>query len=217
MSRAVTLACASVVAAGALGACTVAQSARVLAPGKTQVSVGANRTTASADEGDDVLWSGQVMVRRGLADKVDVGVILDRTPGSGEATSRLAVEPKVQLTAPGGNVTVSLALGAGVIWADGMTSDGLDAELGGYMLSPTAYLGFELAPGAELVAAPRLHFVFPDGEDDHGTAYGASIGVRFTDPARTWAVHPELTYMTIDDTFVDESFLTLGVSVSAGD
>jgi hypothetical protein len=215
VSRAVTLACASVVAAGALGACTAAQSARVLAPGKTQVSVGANRVTATDEDG--VLWSGQVMVRRGLADKVDVGVILDRTPGSGEATSMLAVEPKVQLTAPGGNVTVSLALGAGVIWADGMTSDGLDAELGGYMLSPTAFLGFELAPGAELVAAPRLHFVFPDGEDDHGTAYGASIGVRFTDPARTWAVHPEVTYMTIEDTFVDESFLTLGVSVSAGD
>lgn len=209
MSRPVAIA----VAIGALGACTTAQSARVLAPGQTQISVAANRVSVTDEDG--VIWYGQVMVRRGLAPKVDAGLILTRTPGGSGGVSMLAAEPKLQLTAHGAKTTFSLGLAAGALWSDQSTRDGLEGDVTGFLVSPTAYLGFELSPGAELVAAPRLYLIIPDEGGDNQTAFGATVGVRFTDAARSWAIHPEFTYLAVED--ADETFLTLGVSVSAGD
>jgi hypothetical protein len=199
---------ASLAAVSLAGACTAAQSARVLEPGKTQLTVSGARSTET-DSDEDVLWHGTVMLRRGLAPKLDGGVLLDRTPGS-EGLSLATVDGKVQLTPPGRG-TVSFAVALGPFWADGSGGDGLDGEYGGMLLMPTIFLGYQLAPTAELVLAPRIYAFFPD-EDDQETKLGGAMGVRFTDPARTWAVHPELAYLRFDE----ETFLTLGVSISAG-
>lgn len=192
-----------------LGAgCLAAQSARVLAPGKTQLAVGAGRSTVSGPD-DDVVWHGTVMVRRGLARNVDGGLVLQRTPGGG-GLSFAAVEPKVQLTSSGrGAASVALALGP--FWEDGIGEDGIDWDYGGVVVAPTIFLGYDLAPTAELVFAPRLVLFLPD-EGDSDTQVGASLGVRFTDRARTWAVHPDLAYLSTDD----EAILTLGLSIAAG-
>lgn len=201
-------------AAPLLAACTAAQSARVLPPGKTQVTVAANVTTMSqAEEGlEGELWFGEVMVRRGLGSRLDGGLLLHRTPGQSGALSLLALEPKVQITAAGARATVSIGLSAGVSFEDAPGQDGLNFEHAGYHVTPALYLGYDLSATAELVASPRLYLLIPDDMGDTETELGGALGVRFTDPARTWAVHPELALSTIED----ELFFTLGVSVSAG-
>lgn len=201
-----------------LGACVNAQSARVVAPDKTMVTVAAGRTTEQgADSDDDVLWVGQVMVRQGLAPKVDGGVTLVRTPSSGPGTapaSAFAADGRVQLTPPEGRLAVTLGGAAGLYWSESSGGDGLDFELQGYTLAPSLHVGFDAAPTAELVLASRLMWMIPQGGGERTTLYNVSVGLRLHGREQTWAVHPELVYLgSLDD---DESFLTLGFSVAAG-
>lgn len=193
-------------------ACTAAQSARVLAPGKTQLSVGAARSTPTG-EAEGSLWTGQVAVRRGLGGIVDGGLSVQRTPGAFGAMWSVAVEPKVQLTPADSKTTLSVALAAGAVFEEDPDDDGLGLDLGLYVVAPTVLVGIDLAPTVELVFAPRITLLLPDEDnDDSQTEVGGALGLRFTDRERTWAVHPELSYLTLDE----ESVLTLGLSISAG-
>ena len=204
-----------VLAPALLAACTAAQSARVVAPDKTTISVGASRTTetgTSAD--DDSVWGGQVMVRHGLGSRVDGGLTLARTPGEYGAVAGFGLDGRAQLTPPDGKVVVTLGGMVGLLWSEDQSSDGFDVELGGYALGPTLHLGFDLSSRAELVVAPRVVVLIPDEDADSETVYSVSLGVRLHDEARTWALHPELVYSAVAD---DEGrLLTLGLAISAG-
>ena len=68
-------------------------------------------------------------------------------------------------------------------------------------------------PLAELVFSPRLYLFLAAADNDGAEVdVGGSLGVRFTDPARTWAVHPELALSSIGD----DLGITLGLSIAAG-
>lgn len=196
----------------ALTACTASQSARVLAPGKTQVTAAINRNEVTGDTDSDAIWSGEVMVRHGLGDRFDGGLRVARTPGRGEAVSLAQLEPKVQVTAADAATTLALALGLGLAWGE----QGSDFEDGTYVIAPTVFVGHALSPTAELVFAPKLSVIKPDGSSESLTGVGAALGVRVTDPARSWAVHPELLVQRISDDNDSETFVTLGLGVSVG-
>ncbi|MBZ0235505.1 MAG: hypothetical protein K8M05_24460 [Deltaproteobacteria bacterium] len=191
------------------GACaTTHQSARVLEPGKTQVTAALGRT--SADEGglDEGIWSGDLQVHTGLADKIEGGARLVRTPGSGGTLSYGAVEGRFQIVPD----LVSIALPFGLLWAE----EGADFDDGFFLATPTVFVGSQLSPTLELVAAPKLYVFIPtDDEGDTEVELGGSVGARFTNPARTWAIHPELGLLRIggDDSV---TYITFGLGVSVG-
>ncbi|HEY5934362.1 MAG TPA: hypothetical protein VIU61_07005 [Kofleriaceae bacterium] len=200
----------------ALGCASSYQSARVLAPGKTQVTAAVSRTDIfSEDElGDGVTaWGGDVQVRQGVVDRFDFGVRLSRTPGALETLSQFSLEPKVQITGPEASTTLSVALPIGVGWAE----NGDDWEDGTVIITPTVFVGVELSPSAELVIAPKVFAFFPDAKtEDSEIEFGGSIGVRFHDASRTWAIQPEVSFLRFAEEGESISFLTFGVGVSAG-
>ena len=199
-----------------VGCASSYQSARVLAPGKTQVTAALSRTDIFSDDelGDGVTaWGGDVQVRQGVVDRFDLGVRLSRTPGALETLSQLAVEPKVQITDPNASTTLSVALPIGVGWAE----NGDDWEDGTVLITPTVFIGVDLSPSAELVIGPKVFAIFPDAKtEDSEIEFGGSIGVRFHDASRTWAVHPEVSFLRFAEDGESITFLTFGVGVSAG-
>jgi hypothetical protein len=201
------------------GACTTAaQSARVVDPGKTQVTAAITRTTLSGDgvgESDEPsAWNGEIMARHGIGRQFDAGLRLARIPGA-ETVSSLVAEPKFQITAPESQTTFSVALPVGIGWADEL-DDG-SGHL--YLITPMLLLGQALSPTLEVVLAPRVFILIPSEDDaDSEVELGGSVGVRFHNEARTWGIQPEIGYVRFSPS--DESgsvnFLTFGVSISAG-
>ena len=114
------------VAATACG--TSYQSARVLAPGKTQVTAGLARTSSTEAGFDEGLWAGDLQAHTGVADKVEIGGRLVRTPGYGNTGSYAAIEGRFQVVPD----RVSVALPVGIIWAEEMD----DFETGAYLVTP---------------------------------------------------------------------------------
>ncbi|MGE0867004.1 MAG: hypothetical protein AB7P03_00475 [Kofleriaceae bacterium] len=211
MSRLVSL------AALLAGCATTAQSARVLEVGKTQFTAGLARTSISDDGSDESLpvWSGDVMVRHGVAPRVDVGARLTRVPGF-NTVSAFTADPKVELTAPGSPTAVSLSLPLGAGWSDADDDGTL------FIAVPTLLIGHQISPTVELVLAPRL-FVFhasEGSEEDTELDFGGSIGARFHDAARTWAIQPELAIVRFGDDDIEDAAtttaITFGLAVSAG-
>jgi hypothetical protein len=212
MTRAITL----LVLTMLVGCASSYQSARVLAPGKTQVTAALSRTEifSEGELGDGVTaWGGDIQVRQGVVEKFDFGVRLSRTPGALETLSQLAIEPKFQLTGKDASTTISIALPIGVGWAE----NGSDWEDGTVLLIPTMFVGVDLSPTAELVIGPKVFAIFPDAKtEDSEVELGGSVGVRFFDASRTWAIHPEISYLRFAEDGSSISFLTFGVAVSAG-
>ena len=190
------------------------QSARVVAPGKTQITGALSRTESiSEDDDDGAIYSGDVQVRQGVSDRFDLGLRLVRTPGAGEVLSQLGVDPKVQITAPDSTTTLTVALPISVAWAE----EGDEWGEGVLVLTPTVFVGIDLSPAAELVMAPKVFVFLPDGKtDDSEVEVGGSIGVRFSDASKTWAIQPELGLLHISEGDDGASFLTFGLGVSAG-
>ena len=191
------------------GGCTMPQSARPVAPGRTQVAVGWS-TLAYPDLEDDVdLASGQVMVRHGIAERADVAVVLSRLPSQFASTSMAMLESKVRLTPSEGPLTVSLAVGAGVVWSD----EAWDFDREALVVNPTLYASYDVSPTIEIVVAARGYLAAIDDANHHREVNGgASIGVRFTDRDRTVAVHPQLTVIAADR----DAYAALGVAISVG-
>jgi len=212
MTRAITLFVVTLL----VGCASSYQSARTLAPGKTQVTAALSRTELFSegefDEGVSV-WGGDIQVRQGVVEKFDLGLRLSRTPGAEETLSQLSFEPKYQITADTSSTTVSVALPIGVGWAE--TGD--DWEDGTVLLVPTVFVGIDLSPTTELVFAPKMFALFPDAKtEDSEVEFGASVGVRFFDASRTWAIQPEVSYLRFSEDGESISFLTFGIGVSAG-
>jgi len=198
---------------------TSAQSARPVDPGTTEVTVSLGRAASLKEpsrspsgESDPLAkgvaegaWTGELMIRHGMTDGFDGGLRLGRMPGLG-GLSVAAVDLKVRVVRSP-RVVVSLGGPAGIVWEETPGPSYLGA-----VAVPTLYLGMEVSPTVELVAAPKLHLIFARGEAME-QAWGLTIGPRFTEPRRRWAVHPELGITR----FADTTLLLLGFSVSAGD
>jgi hypothetical protein len=212
MTRAITLFVVTLL----VGCASSYQSARTLAPGKTQVTAALSRTEMFSevefDEGISV-WGGDIQVRQGVVEQFDLGVRLARTPGAEETLSQLSIEPKYQITPGTSSTTVSVALPVGVGWAE--TGD--DWEDGTVLLIPTVFVGIDLSPTAELVIAPKVFALFPDAKtEDSEVELGGSVGVRFYDASKTWAIQPEISFLRFSEEGEGISFLTFGIGVSAG-
>ncbi len=196
------------------------QSARTIAPGKTQVTVGVTRIQNTSDEQgvddeQDSGWAGDLQIRHGFAERFDFGARLQRMPGVGTTVSWLSIDPKVELTPVGSPAVVSIGVPAGVMWTEEI-DDGLDFANGTIVVIPSIYVGFDLSPNVEIVASPKLFYIKPDGADEE-IEVGGSLGLRFVDPARSWAVQPELAVMRIAEDNESATLLSLGVAISAGD
>jgi hypothetical protein len=208
MSRAL-LALSMLLALGAGACATSHQSARVLAPGKTQVTTALARTSSS-DEVGEGLWNGDLQVHGGVAPGVELGGRLVRTPGGGNTLSGASLEGRFQVVPE----RVAIAVPVGFVWQEEFD----DFEGGAYTLTPTVFVGADVSPTLEVVAAPKLFVFIPDeGDGDTEVEWGGSVGLRVTNEARTWALHPELGLAHFsEDDGSGETFLTFGLGVSVG-
>lgn len=198
----------------AAGCANAYQSARTLAPGKTQATVAVSRTEFLEEDGDESLYVGELQVRTGFSERMDGGFRLLRNPGAGENISILQLDPKWQISQPGAKTAISIGVPIGAVWGE----NGLDdLEIVSYLITPSVYVGFELSPTVELVVSPKLFMIFPDDDDaDSQIEIGGSIGLRFGDASRTWAVHPEVGLIRFSEGDASEEFLMFGIGIAAG-
>ncbi|HUQ08426.1 MAG TPA: hypothetical protein VM261_38310 [Kofleriaceae bacterium] len=191
------------------GACATShQSARVLAPGKTQVTTALARTSATEGGLDEGIWTGDLQVHGGVAPGFELGGRLVRTPGGGNTGSIASIEGRFQVVPE----RVSIALPVGVVWQEELD----DFEGGNFFLTPTVFVGTDVSPTMELIAAPKLFVFIPDdGDDDTEVEIGGSVGLRITNEARTWAVHPELGIIQFSEG-TDATWITFGLGISVG-
>jgi hypothetical protein len=205
---------AAIAVVALLGACGTMQSARVLPTGKTQVSVGVARNSLSSGGKAEPLWLGEVELRHGVSDAVELGVSVDRSAGARSTISAFGVVPKIKLAS---NATTALALAVPVslVWEE----TGSDVANGSFMIFPTLLAGLDLSPGAELVFAPRAGVFLPSGASASLYGIGGSIGLNIGDRAKGGAIHPEaavLVVQSLSDGGGSETLFTLGLSVTAG-
>jgi hypothetical protein len=193
-----------------LGGCATShQSARVLAPGKTQVTTALARTSATEGGLDEGIWTGDLQVHTGVAPGFEMGARLVRTPGGAETASIASIEGRFQVVPE----HVSIGLPVGVLWEEQFD----DFEGGNFFLTPTVFVGTDVSPTTELVAAPRLFVFISNDGDDSEVEVGGSVGLRVTNEARTWAVHPELGLIQFSEGDGDsETYLTFGLGISVG-
>ena len=195
-----------------VGCATSYQSARPLPQGKSQVTIGVSRTE-TIDEGEDSIWVGDLMIRTGVSPRSDAGLRLTRNPGLGENISILTLDGKFALTAPDAKTTLSIGVPVGIIWSE----NGLDdLDTGAILVTPTIFVGVQMGAQAELVFAPKIFVIVPEGDGDTETEFGGSLGFRFTDETNSWAIHPEVGFMHVSEGD-GETFMMFGVAVAAGD
>ncbi len=197
----------------AVGCANAYQSAHTLPMGKTQVTAALTRSEAldlGEGGGADSVYVGDLQVRHGMSDQFEAGVRLQRNPGIDQSVSVLTFDPKFSLTKQGAKTAVSFSLPVGLLWAE----KGLDPSDGTILITPSAFVGFELSPSVELVISPKLFIIKPDGQDSNSEV-GGSIGLRISDETRTWAVQPEIGIVNVSEGD-GQSFLTFGLGISAG-
>lgn len=198
----------------ALAGCTSTQSARVLAPGKTQLAVGVARVTISEDD-DGVLYTGQLRVAHGVSETAEIAAEVGRTPGAGETYTSFAVAPKFQISRSPTSA-VSLAIPVSLAWGE----RGLDDVGGGtFAVLPTLYAGFDLSKDAELVIAPSLGVGKTVDEPGALYALGLSLGIRMGDASTLSGFQPSLGFLRLSSSEGRDSitFLMLGLGVAVGD
>lgn len=197
-------------AAALLGACATSyQSARVVEPGKVQVT-GALAHTEGGPTSSYGGWRtlGDLQVRAGIVDRVDAGLRFVRSPGT-SYRSYATLDAKVELVPD----RVSLSLPVGLVWYQ--EGDRIDRV--STVLSPGVLAGYQLKPNLELVGAPRLFLFLPGPYNDvTEVEVGGSVGLRFTNPARTWAIHPELGILHLNQQNEGYTFVTVGLGLSVG-
>jgi hypothetical protein len=160
---------------------------------------------------DNGQWTGHAMVRRGIVDGFDLGVHLEHTTGGG-GVGAIALDPKVRL-AHGGRTTLAAGAPLGVLW-----SEDTELHVRGVLALPSLYLSIELSPRVELVTNARYMLVHARRTEQRGPydtehGAGASLGLRFTDEGRTFAMQPEFGFTRA----VDTTHVTVGLTISVGD
>lgn len=212
------------------GCAAAAQSAHTVAPGKFEVTVAGERNSYSDQDDDDpAIYSGQVMVRTGVADNADVGLSVTRTPGTNANMWGVAVDPKFRFTKRMAQTTISLGMPITVFFGDQPATSSSNMDLGeggfdygGVLAAPTLYVGHMVSQTKELLIAPRLYLIKPgDGiypDTDLRMYVGGSIGVRLWDSHYHWAVTPELGFTRFhgEDGRDGATLVTLGLGLTVG-
>ena len=198
----------ALLACAAAGCVSPYQSARVLAPGKTQATVSVTQVR-SIEDSDDKLWVGDVQVRHGFDGKLEGGIRLGSAPSNDDTANQIFVDVKAKLSQTD-TTAVSVALPVGIYFGQ----RGFDFEDGTIAIAPVLFFGAQLSPEAELVVAPRVAYLIPDN-DDNETALGVSLGVRFGPPSTGWAIHPEVGIMKLMADGTDP-LITFGIGIAAG-
>ena len=204
----------AILLAGVLAGCSSMQSSRTLAPGKTQVGVSATRIAPNSDVGEP-LYLGELRVAHGVSETFEIGGRLDRTPGAGDTYSGIGVYPKWQLSRSETS-WVSFAVPLSVAWRD--TSLHM-IEGGTFEAFPTLFAGTMVGKDVEAVFAPRIAIAKAYSGGDPAYGFGATLGLRFGDPATGSALQPELGVFHATDPGGGEgaTFVTIGIGVTAGD
>ncbi|MFN0249794.1 MAG: hypothetical protein ACKV2T_23125 [Kofleriaceae bacterium] len=187
-------------------ACAATQSAHTLPPGKVDLGVSIGRSSRFEKDVDEGSWSGRASVRVGVVDGFDVGAHFEHTPGTATIGS-FAIDMKVRL-ARSGRSTVAFGVPAGIVWED--VADNF--EFSGGFVMPSLYLSVDLSPTVELVSNVRYVVARETGSFRTLTGFGASIGPRFVDETRTWAVQPEVGMLRHEE----ETLLTFGLTLTVG-
>jgi hypothetical protein len=190
------------------------QSAHTLAPGKTQVTADITgvRPLDSSGDSESSALVGDLMIRHGIDEGLDGGVRLGRMPGSPtDGASQLVFDLKKRLS-DSATSTVSVDIPVGLGWEE---NNG-DFGNGIVGVMPTLLIGSQISPTTELVFGPKFVLLYnPEATSDSTLAGGGvSVGIRFTDAARTYAVQPELSFLKLDET--NASLLAFGIAVAAG-
>ena len=213
----------------AAGCANAYQSARPLPRGKTQITVGVSRADAVGPEltrefGRETWWLGDVHVRTGFGRSVDVGMRITRTAGRGDSSagnrSLLGIDLKWSPSDEAAKTTIAFGLPIGTVWLEGTSVT--DSDRLAYVVSPTVFVGLQLSSTTEIVIAPKLFVISPDIEGRNTEIeLGASFGIRLTDAARTWAVHPEIGFLRVSSLPVglsgeSDSLVMLGLGIAVG-
>jgi len=189
------------------------QSARTLPKGKTQVTADLDGFKAfDSNDSSETVYAGELMVRNGLDDGLEGGVRLGRLPGdSGDTASLLMLDLKKQVSDPATTTSaISVDIPLGIAWSE----QGTNLEGGTFLAAPTLLVGVQVSPSAEVVLGPKFVWVvLSDSSDQSKLGGGVSMGLRISDPSRTWAVHPELSLLKVEDA---DTIISFGLAVSAG-
>ncbi len=201
---------ALVIVCGLTACSSSLQSARVLSRGKTAVTVGASRS--SLDGREQKVYLGSLQVRHGVSDSAEIGVHLDRTPGGGETTSVLGIDPKFMLSSTATSA-ISLVLPVSLGWNEQYS----DFKNPAFIAAPTLLLGVDVSSEVELVLAPRIGLARGTG-DGSLYGFGGSLGLHIGKRGGA-AIHPELGFVSLRESGSEGSatVLTIGVGISAGD
>lgn len=166
------------------------QSAKLLPAGKSEVAVAAGAIGFSEgveeDEDSAMYPVGEVLVRSGVSDGVELGGRLSRVfEDSTNGVNQLLVDVKVKLIQD----RLAFALPAGFSF----TGD----DIGWYQLHPTLLARAPLSTAADLELAAKGIVVFErDGLEDIGTSadllLAATAGLRLRPGLASWWIQPEL-------------------------
>jgi hypothetical protein len=187
----------------ATGCASSYQTASLVGAGRTTVSGALARSQLNGDgEAEDAGdWSGDLQVRHGVTDTVELGVHYTGTNGA----HAVAVDPKFSIVPD----KIAVSLPVAVLFSD----QDRDMEYGGLVVTPTLFFGAPVTPNkVELVVAPKLMMVFPDSDDAQSDQWFAvSAGARLSADLRKWALLPEVSIINLPG----GSILTGGVAVQA--
>jgi hypothetical protein len=197
-------------AAVAAGGCTTFssyQSAKLLPAGDTSVTAALSGARFSEDVADDdasdqTLEIGEVMVRHGISETIEVGGRYARLGLESDGTNVLLADIKRALT-PG---KLALSVPVGLVFADG--------EVNFYQIQPALLGRIELSPNAALELAGKTILILAtdSGETDSELLLGANIGLRVGPADQRFAIHPELGVLA--NPGEEGVFYQLGVGVS---
>ena len=190
-----------IIASLGLGACasmTSTQTARTLAPGKTEQSVGVGQynTNYKGTDGEEVKASGpffEYSYRRGLTEAIDFGAKLT-------IIGTVTLDGKYSLV-EADKFAMSIGAGAGYVSISSGSGDN-EAETTIIDLFVPLILSYDFAPNFSLYAAPRYLIRTFTGASEGSVGYvGGSGGVKI---GNTWGAYLEVAqFSPADDEYDD--------------
>ena len=191
----------AVAAVVATGCASSYQTASLVGAGRTTVSGALARSEVTGGDDNAGDWSGDLQVRHGVTDTAEVGVHYTGTNGA----HAVAFDPKFSIVPD----KIAVSLPVAILFSD----QNREMDYGGMVVTPTIFFGAPVTPNqVELVIAPKLMLVFPDGDDAESDQWFAlSAGARLSADLKKWALLPEVSIVDLPG----GSVITGGVAVQA--
>lgn len=161
------------------------QTARMLPQGGTRLSAALSSYSAYTSEGNSGKNAFEVMGSHGMNEKIELGGKLSYLDSGFSETGKfitLLAVPKVSLI----DEELALAVPTGVLFN---TAEGSDNA---FETMPGVVYTRPLTPEFELDAAGQLVIATNDSFDELEVYPAGNLGVQFSPPGASWALHPEL-------------------------